>query len=315
MTHLIRAHLLLAIAAAGCGGGGDGGGSKYGPWQRYEAPNTHDVQALWAFAPGDVWAGGEVMLHFDGTAFTEVTTPKLGHLTDFWGFAPNDLYAVTDFELLHWDGAAWTLLDFAGAIDPTGLTALWGTSGADLWLGDDLNGRVFHWDGTAWSTGITETVQVRDLWGVAGGPVFAGGVSSIAQWTGTEWIDIHDPDSANDAAGVWGFGAGDVWATSDLGTLARWDGAAWTDMIPADNVDFNDSHTALWGAAPDDIWAVGDLGAISHWNGASWTQGTYGPFPYLPFLSKVHGSSATDIWVAGRGSDISNKGVIMHHEP
>jgi hypothetical protein len=314
MAPLIRALLLLALAA-GCGGGGDGGRPKYGPWQTYEAPNTHGVEALWAFAPNDVWAGGAVMLHFDGSAFTEVTTPAAGFVTDFWGLAPNDLYAVTDFELLHWDGAAWTLVDFGGVIDPIGLTAVWGTSGSDLWLGDDLNGRVFRWDGTAWSTGITQTVQVNDLWGVAGGPVFAAGINSISQWNGGAWVDIHDPNTANDAVAVWGFGAENLWATSDFGTLARWDGTAWTNLIPADDLDFNDSHNGIWGAAPDDVWAVGDLGAISHWNGSGWTQNMYGPFPTLPFLFKVHGSSASDVWIAGRGSDAGSSGLIMHYEP
>ena len=199
------------------------------------------------------------MLHFDGTAFMQVSTPASGFVNDFWGLAPNDLYAVTGAELLHWDGAAWSTIDFAGAIDPLDLTAVWGTSGADLWLGDSINGYVYRWDGTAWSTGITQTSEVRDLWGVAGGPVFAGGVFGISQWDGAAWVDIQDSDVAPEAAGLWGFGGSDVWATSDFGTLARWDGTTWADMLPAGNVDLNDSHNAIWGSAPDDVWAVGDL--------------------------------------------------------
>jgi len=308
--------VLLLAGTASCGGDGGGGGStKMGPWRVFAAPATSNVTALWAFAPNDVWAGGEVMLHFDGTAFTQVTTPATGFVNDFWGLAPTDLYAVAGPELLHWDGAAWSMIDFAGEIDPLELTAVWGTSGADLWLGDSINGYVFHWDGTSWSTGITQTSEVRDLWGVAGGPVFAGGVFGISQWDGAAWVDMEDPDVAPEAAGVWGFGAGDVWAASDFGTLARWDGTTWVDLRPAGNVDFNDSHNGVWGSAADDVWAVGDLGGISHWDGIGWTQTMYGALPFFPFLSKVHGSSAGDVWVAGRNSDPSNTGLILHYEP
>jgi len=73
-----------------------------------------------------------------------------------------------------------------------------------------------------------------------------------------------------------------------------------------------EDHASVWGAAPDDVWAVGDFGAISHFDGARWTQIQYGTFPFLPFLSKVHGSSAHDIWAVGRSSDGKNAGVILH---
>ena len=78
---------------------------------------------------------------------------------------------------------------------------------------------------------------------------------------------------------------------------------------------FQDSHASVWGAAPNDVWAVGDLGAISHWNGTGWSQVQVGTFPYLPFLKKVHGSSADDVWAVGLSSDGKNAGVILHHGP
>ena len=78
---------------------------------------------------------------------------------------------------------------------------------------------------------------------------------------------------------------------------------------------FLDSHKSVWGAAPNDVWAVGDGGAISHWNGTTWSQIQTGTFPYYPFLNKVHGSSAADVWVVGLSSDGKNTGVILHRAP
>ncbi|HZY08932.1 MAG TPA: hypothetical protein VFE69_14345, partial [Ilumatobacteraceae bacterium] len=249
---------------------------------------------------------------FDGTSFREVMDAPITAASDFWGFAPNDVYAVSGTDLAHWDGTAWTLVDFAGAIDPSSLSAVWGSSASDLWLGDELNGRVFHWDGTTWSTGITQTVTVTDLWGVPGGAVYAGGIFGLSRWSGAGWTDIGD-DVAQEAAGLWGFSDDDVWVVSDFGTLAHWTGAGWTNTLPTDLDRFEDGHTSVWGAAPDDVWAVGDGGAISHWDGAQWSQIQYGQFPFYPFLTKVHGSSADDVWVAGRASNGSNAPVILHN--
>jgi len=254
------------------------------------------------------------MLHFDGTAFTPVPTPPIGFVADFLGFAPDDLYAVSGGALLHWDGAAWTVVDFGGAVSPTDLQAIWGTSRNDLWLGDSINGQVHRWNGTAWTTTITQTVEVTDLWGGStagsGAEVFASGIFGMSRWTGGGWTNAGDA-SIDHAAGLWGFSASDVWAVGDFATLAHWNGTAWADTFPAGNDNFQDDHASVWGAAPDDVWAVGSFGAISHWDGARWTQTQHGTFPYYPFLNKVHGSSASDVWAVGLSSDGKNTGVIL----
>jgi hypothetical protein len=87
------------------------------------------------------------------------------------------------------------------------------------------------------------------------------------------------------------------------------------DTLPADDANFQDGQVSIWGAAPNDVWAVGDAGAISRWDGAGWTQIQTGKFPFYPFLTKVHGSSADDVWVAGRASNGTNAPVILHYEP
>ena len=308
----LRIVSLLCALVAGCGGGGGGGGA--GAWRSYSSPGTFGVTALWAFAPDDVWAGSQIMLHFDGTAFRAVATPPIGFVADFVGFAPNDLYAVSGSSLLHWDGAAWSMVDFGGAVDPTDLQAIWGTSGDDLWLGDSLNGQVHRWNGTTWSTTITQTVEVTDIWGSADGDVYAAGIFGMSHWNGSAWAEISDA-TVDQAAGLWGFGRGDVWAVGDFGTLAHWNGTAWTDTLPVNDDRFEEDHASVWGAAPDDVWAVGSFGAISHWDGARWSQIQYGAFPYFPYLNKVHGSSAGDVWVVGLSSDGKNTGVILRHAP
>jgi hypothetical protein len=307
--------VLLHAVTIGCGGGGSSGSAVGGGWRSYASPGTNGVTAVWAFAPDDVWAGSQIVLHFDGTKFAPVSTPPIGFVADFLGLGPDDLYAVSGTSLLHWDGAAWSLVDFGGAISPTDLQAIWGTSRDDLWLGDTLNGAVHHFDGTAWRTTITQTVEVSDLWGAgAGGPVYAVGTFGLSRFGGGAWTSIAD-GTVMQASGLWGFADDDVWAVGDFATLAHWNGSAWTDTFPANDDKFLDSHASVWGAAPGDVWAVGDGGAISHWDGTRWSQIQVGTFPYYPFLNKVHGSSANDIWAAGLSSDGKNTGVILHHGP
>jgi hypothetical protein len=301
---------LLAATTTGAAGCGDGGP---GPWRGYSSPGMLGLDAVWAFAPDDVWAGGQYMLHFDGTAFTQVTTPQAGWITDFLGFAPDDLYAVAGASLLHWNGATWLNVDFSGTIDPSGLTAIWGTSPDDLWLGDSSNGRVHRWNGTRWTTTVTQVVEVNDIWGSSSSDVYVAGIFGFSHWNGVTWTEIDD-FVVDRSSGLWGSGPDDVWAVSELGTLAHWDGNSWTDTLPLDDDRFQEDHSKVWGSGPDDVWAVGSFGALSHWDGSRWTQTQYGEFPYFPYMNAVHGSAADNVWAVGRTSDASVANVILHLE-
>jgi hypothetical protein len=311
----VRALVLAAISSGiiGCGGGETSSG-----WQEVTVPGTMGVTAVWSFAPDDVWVGSQSVSHFDGSTWTETptpVTPSTGLVADFWGLRPTDLYAVAGVTLLRWDGAAWSTVDFGGAITPTDLQAVWATSDDDLWLGDSLGSRVYHFDGTAWSTTVAETVDVADLWGVpgaAGGPVFACGTFGISRWNGSAWGAASGSAVAGGASGLWGFGPSDVWAMG-AGTLAHWDGAAWSDTSPDPSSNFIAAALSVWGAAPDDVWAVGELGTVDHWDGARWTQVLVGTFPYYPALAKVHGSSADDVWAGGVSTNGKNSGVVLRH--
>jgi hypothetical protein len=307
----LRALALAAIwsALVGCHEGGIPGG-----WQQVAAPGTGAATAVWSFGPQDVWVATETVSHFDGSAWTEVPVPSAGVVADFWGFAPDDLYAVSGATLLRWDGSAWSAVDFRGAIAPTDLQSIWGTSGNDLWLGDTLNSQVFHWNGAVWATTVAETSDVEDLWGVpgaAGGLLFACGTFGLSRFTGSAWIAESGGAVAGGAGGLGGFGVDDVWAVS-LDTLAHWNGAAWLDTAPDSSSNFITAARSVWGAAPDDVWAVGELGTIDHWDGARWTQVLAGTFPYYPSLAKVHGSSADDVWAVGVSGDGKNSGVVLH---
>jgi hypothetical protein len=281
------AAIVICVGALGCGGG------DWGSWNPHDSTSQFGITALWSFGPEDVWAGSTVMMHNDGTGFVEVDTPPLGQVLDFMGFAPDDLYAVAG-DLLHWDGTAWTVVEGPSSTS-FGFTAIWGTSGDDLWVGDELNGQVHHWNGTTWTTGITQTTAVDDLWGSSPTDIYACGIFAVSHWDGVSWTEV---DGVDRCSGVDGTGASDVWMVDDSDVLAHWDGVSWTDTTPDDD-DFENDLLRIFAVGPDDVWAVGGDGLIAHWDGSGWSQEQVGDFPYYPNLEALHGSSATDIWIGG----------------
>lgn len=130
-----------------------------------ETPTTEDLWGVWGASPDDLWAVGgsgfaeseAVIVHWDGSAWTQVELPPLERdsrgLFKVWGTGADDVYAVGHLGLvLHWDGATWTEL-FVGASND--LVSLWGT-GPDhiVIVGGRSNGSVSFWDGETWTTEI-----------------------------------------------------------------------------------------------------------------------------------------------------------------
>lgn len=158
--------------------------------------NTNAFEALTgvsADATNDAWAVGWVAplnagdttttraIHWDGTEWTDVTTPlNVGHgpnqLNALLALAPNDAWAVGDSTpgkpeesatltlILHWDGTSWKVVPSPNVGPKThsqsnrlfGLTA---NSANDIWafgsyFAADGSGHqmtlLLHWDGTSW---------------------------------------------------------------------------------------------------------------------------------------------------------------------
>jgi hypothetical protein len=113
----------------------------------------------------DVWAAGiaqsagyhnkvrhSVMLHYDGTSWSQVNVPDTGGVTDVAAISPANAWAVGgDGSVLHWDGAAWTVtakfIVGGPAIAAASATSIWI---AGIYVNNVLS--VAHFNGSAWST-------------------------------------------------------------------------------------------------------------------------------------------------------------------
>ncbi len=119
-----------------------------------------DAPTLWwvhGFTHNDVWAVGEqgTILHFDGSAWTTVTTGAAYTLWGIWGEDPNELWAVggtvdgkTPSVLLHYDGMDWTEVPDVGMKGEL-FFKIWGTSAKDIYIVGD-GGALVHYNGTSW---------------------------------------------------------------------------------------------------------------------------------------------------------------------
>ena len=151
---------------------------------------------------------------------------------------------------------------------------------------------------------------------------FVGGElqSPLVLHLGPAGWEEHDPGTGQQAWWVHGFDDGTRVVVGDGGSIARFDGEAWTD---------ESAHIAgatlygVWGDAPDHLWAVGGPFLQAAATGATPVQGDillrYGagqwhsyPVPELDSdragqsLFKVWGAADDDVYVVGSG------GLILH---
>lgn len=82
------------------------------------------LAGVWATASNDVWVVGSHTLHYDGTHWSTVTSPRLGSV---WGNSSSNLYATGSQGIYRYDGIRWTKINDTPGGD------LWGTA-TDLFV-------------------------------------------------------------------------------------------------------------------------------------------------------------------------------------
>lgn len=251
----------------------------------------------------------------------------------------NDVWAVGDALIEHWDGAAWSLVAAAPGGNPPQFKAVTALANDDVWAVGQRSETVSpyyyktlveHWDGTAWSVvpspngspqnsqllGV-DAVSPNDIWAVGDfsvtGPVYYQ--TLIEHWDGSTWSVVPSPNvsgsSQNTLTAVSAVSATDVWAVgyhlaSNWRTLVmRWNGSAWS-IVPSPNIGpYGNYLYAVDARASNDVWAVGTTNnssqtLILHWDGSSWS--VVASPSISNWTNVLHGVSivsANDIWAVG----------------
>jgi hypothetical protein len=144
---------------------------------------------LWstsASGSGDVWAVGQyydgtairtLALHWNGTAWTQVSTPNVGagenqlrdvvalSATNAWAVGWSNVSGTYRTLVEHWDGTTWSVVSNPNqGTSSSYLKGIAAISSTDMWAGAYYQvGSVYqtlteHWDGTSWTTVPSQNV-------------------------------------------------------------------------------------------------------------------------------------------------------------
>ena len=230
---------------------------------------TEGLLSIWGSSPDDVFAVGEhgTILHYDGSAWTQMDSDAIRDLNGVWGSGPDDVFAVGSAStIIHYDGTAWSAMD--SGISGGSLYDVWGSGPNDVFAVGSA-GTIVHYDGTSWSdmdSGITS--KLYGVWGSGSNDVFVVGGDDIIHYDGTSWSAM-DSGTTERLYSVWGSGPDDVFAVGKDGTIVHYDGISWSQM---DSGTTTWQISGIWGSAPDDVVAVGWENTVLHYDGASWSQ-------------------------------------------
>ena len=119
----------------------------------WTSPTTAHLRSVYMVTDTNGWAVGYdgMIIHWDGTDWSNVTSPTMWPLTSVFMVSANDGWAVGG-HIIHWNGTEWSTVTSPTVTSPTWYLLL----------------SVFM-------------VSADDGWAVGGG-------GTIIRWTGTEWI-------------------------------------------------------------------------------------------------------------------------------
>lgn len=242
-----------------------------------------EFNVLTGTSPTDLWVAGTRAYHWNGTRFNETPLPAAGPVTSLWAGANEAWAAHGDEQLLHWDGAKWTLV-------PTGsglaLSQVWASGAGDVWalgLNGEGIGKVLRADGGGSFQEVPRTAVMdqesewvmsglgRDeVWLTAQIPWGEFGGRIVYRYSAGRFVQVRDSGDSVVSAGAQRVAGrpGDAWLLGD--SPYHWNGTKleWL-MLP---LDWGQSIDAMSGARPDDLWFAGRGGAMFHWNGTAMTR-------------------------------------------
>jgi hypothetical protein len=304
---------VLACCCALLAGCGPGTPAPAPTWHVVLSGLQETLLSIWGTAADDVFAVGGplgngspgVVLHFDGTAWTDLAP---GGTDTFWwtnGTGPGDVWAVGEHgRIVHWDGTAFTehvsgttaTLYGVWAASPTDVWAVGGTPGAGTGAPNDV---ALHYDGTGWTPASPPQplgLAFFKVWGSGADDIYVVGEGGIiwhrrgAQWT----LASNPPVAQGTLLTVNGCSANEIYAVGGRDVL-RSDGTTWT-RLPVSTALENDVNGVSCGA-PGRVVIVGSAGLKERLSNGQW-QDDFAQAPHID-LHGAWADPAGGYWAAG----------------
>lgn len=302
-------------------------------WVPMMSGGSNKLVDVWGTGQTDVFAvgatedGAGVILHYDGTSWTEqLRRPyPFGPATfnGVWAAAPADVFAAgilveegATGSVYHYDGSAWTPMVLPREGTDELMFGVWGLSGTEVFAfgthsegTGDYRPLIMRYDGTAWQAFPVPQgdMYINDMWGTSGTDLYAAGgrfespTQLVMHYNGATWSIVQEIKAEGGAHAVWGSSSNDVFAGQTAPPLLRFDGTAWLPAaIPSPAPIFG-----IWGTAATDVFATSGT-AVLHYDGAAWTST---PPLASDRVLDLWGSSPTDVFAVGEN------GLILHGTP
>ena len=236
----------------------------------------------------------------------ESPSPLSISLRSVWASAPDDAWAVGELgALLHYDGTGWRAAE--QGVNAT-LNAVWGAARDKIWAVGDA-GTVLFYNGTSWSPlpGLSVTANLTSVQGNAAGDDvwIAGGAGTLLHLEGGTFVQKTGPLAGYQYSGI-AYSAPDfvVFSTTTQGKqMAVWNGTAFSTLtlsIPEDFFSYGMS------GAPDTAWAVGYTilsgiasPAVLRIGRTTTERVPVVAGPTVRYLRGVHARAANDVWMVG----------------
>lgn len=286
-------------------------------WSRVgQGVSSAQLKHVWGSGPNDVWAVGggsrpdgppSTVLHWDGTAWTEVATGAPHVVNAVYAPNPDKVYVVGyEGMIRRRSGGPW------GA-ESSGVQE-WLTAVAPVSDDDAIAvrcGGIMRNAGHGWRTVYETTDCLEDVWITPGASqIFAVGQTDdggarqgvVIRWDGAQWTRTLFPATFPGSLqlyGVWGLDSAHVYAVgwrdddgSQRPVLMRWDGTSWS----MDDLSHETGQLyAVWGTSPDNLYAVGTT--LLRWDGTSWSR--FSIHSWGDGWRDVWGTGPDDVYVVG----------------
>lgn len=278
-------------------------------WTVYPMPSQ--INAIAAAAPDDVWAVGWVVMHWDGTGWSQIgQVGAWGDLQDVVALSADDVWLVGSYlTAIHWDGTNWTWTTVTGPAASAQITTVTALGSDEVWAAGWDEGQglfVVRWDGQAWTMRPERFYNCLPssmaMLSASDGWIVAGNQGKLLRWDAHAWRVVSEPGGP--AFGDFAFfAADDAWAVGGTFTgslVMHWDGVTWTRVPSEPEWGFSGvsflSHTDGWAVGWDYV-AHENHSYFARWDGASWVT-VVGPITDTQLYDIVM-VSPTDGWAVG----------------
>lgn len=305
------------------------------------------LNAVVALSANNVWAAGEsfdydnnpegtLIYHWNGKAWTSVTSPSPDPTADFLSLAAtssHSIWAAGNYDtspdesiprsfLEHWNGHSWRVQRSAHPSQHDAISSVAAIPNTHrLWAVGEF---AEQFSDNKWHTYPTPLIPRSDDvleaasnvpgsdegWAVGGTDMSP----LLERWAAGTWSAVPSPDRAQGSLdAVSAITSNDVWAAgssaSGVGTIEHWDGNRWR----ATTMPGSDQLLGVSGSSSSNVWAVGIARTAQtmaeRWNGRTWipTATPKVPSGDSAWLTAVDAVGPHDVWSVGYRY---NSGVI-----